>query len=288
MKKVLLATSALTLLAGAAAAEVNLSGYARLGVNYSAATGATTTYNRLRLNISASTETDGGISMGTFMRIQGTNVSGVATVSPTLSGANVWISNGMATLTVGNAGGAVSSAANIFGCGVGFAGACNDMADNSFANHTTFASTSSGPNTVRLDFALGSANVSLSGGHTSGGGAQNSEIAANFSVGGATIGLGYEAAAASPTTFANVSMDAGSATVGLRYATNAGGNGYIAHVTYAMGPGSLYAYAGNNLAGSQEYGVSYSMSLGGGATAAVALFSTGGSARASAGAQFNF
>ncbi len=286
MKKVLLTTSALTLLAGAAAADVSLSGYGRIGVRYNGVT--TTTYNRVRLNVTASTETDNGLTFGAWFRMQATNTSAAATVAMAPTGGAVWISNGMGTITVGNTGGAIAAAANIFGCGVGFAGACNDMADNSFTNHVTTASTSSGPNTVRVDFALGSANISLSGGHTAAGAAQNVEVAANFAVGGATIGLGYEAAAVSPTTWANVSFDAGSATVGLRTAFSGGATGYIAHVTYGMGAGAIYAYGGNNLLGSNEYGIEYSHGLGGGVTASVAVFSTGGVTNASAGAHFNF
>ncbi|MFQ5437773.1 MAG: hypothetical protein ACE5DK_02970, partial [Paracoccaceae bacterium] len=139
---------------------------------------------------------------------------------------------------------------------------------------------------ARLDFALGSANVSVSGG-----GNADNEIAANFAIGSAKVGFGYSDdnlfAGAQPTTWANVSFDAGSATAGLRYATNNTGNGYIAWVNYSMGSGSVYAYGGNSF-GSNEFGLSYAVPLGGGVTAKVAVWSTGGTTMASAGAQFNF
>lgn len=287
MKKVLLTTTALSLLAGAAAADVSFSGLARFGV---ISTGGTvTTQNRMRLNVVGSTEADNGLSFGAMFRMQATNTSAAATAAMGASGPNVWVSNGTMTLTMGNTGGAIASAANIWGCGVGFGGhACNDMADNSFTNHTTFASSGAGPNIVRLNFALGSANIAVSGGHTAAGAVANNEIAANFAVGGATIGIGYEAAAVSPTTFLNLGFDAGSATLGLRYASGGGSNGYIAHMTYGIGSGSLYVYAGNNLAGVAQAGLSYSMALGGGVTAAVAVYSAGGVMNASAGANFNF
>ena len=282
MKKVLLTTSALTLLAGAAVADVSLSGYGRMGVTYSGVTGATTTYSRFRLNIVGSTQSDGGLTFGAWSRIQTTQTT--TGTSARVSGHKVWVSNGTMTLTLGNTGGAVAQSANIWGCGVGFTGACNDMADNSFTTHDSNSSTGGGAELVRLDFSLGSANISVSGGNSN-----RNEIAANFSLGSASVGIGYsDDSGFTPTTFLNVSMDAGSAKIGLRTANNSLGTGYIAWVNYGMGSGSLYAYAGNNNAGSSEYGVSYAMPLGGGVTAKVALWSTGGTAMASAGAQFNF
>ncbi len=283
MKKVLLTTSALTLLAGAAAADVSLSGYGRMGIIYTGGVGAAT-YSRFRLSITGSTETDGGLSFGAWARIQSTQVGPTGSgVSAAVSGHSVWVSNGTMTLTMGNTGGAVAAAANIWGCGVGFAGSCADLADNSFGNHTSNSSTSGGINQVRLDFTLGSANVSISGGN-----GNNTEIAANFSMGTATVGAGYALDATTPTTWLNISFDAGSATLGLRTAMNSTGTGYIAHVTYGTGNGSLYGYAGTNLSGATTYGAEYSTSLGGGVTASVALWSLGGTSFASAGAQFNF
>lgn len=307
MKKVLLTTTAMTLLAGAAAADVSLSGYGRIGVTYNQATATTATYSRFRLNITGTTETDGGLTFGAWTRLQTTSggatmgagsstsaftftTTGSSVFTHTVthpnqngfSGHTVWVSNGTMTLTLGNTGGAVAQTAGIWGCGVGFNGQCNDMADNSFGNHATNSSTGSGTSIVRLDFALGSANVSVSGGNGSA-----SEVAVGFSAGSMNVSGGY-VDSTTPTTFLNASFDAGSATIGIRGASNSTGTGYIAHVTYGMGAGAIYAYAGNNLAGSDEFGVEYSHSLGGGVTASVAVYSTGGSIKASGGAHFNF
>ena len=65
MKKVLLTTSALTLLAGAAAA-VDIGGYARIGI--SNADGATTNYLRNQITFTGSASTDGGLTMSTWTR----------------------------------------------------------------------------------------------------------------------------------------------------------------------------------------------------------------------------
>ena len=65
MKKVLLTTSALTLLAGAASA-VDIGGYARIGI--SNAGGSTTNYLRNQITFTGSASTDGGLTMSTWTR----------------------------------------------------------------------------------------------------------------------------------------------------------------------------------------------------------------------------
>ena len=66
MKKILLTTSALTLLAGAAAADVSVGGYAR--IKSLLADGATTNYLRNQITFSGSATTDGGLTLGTWTR----------------------------------------------------------------------------------------------------------------------------------------------------------------------------------------------------------------------------
>ncbi|MDQ7079937.1 MAG: porin, partial [Paracoccaceae bacterium] len=96
MKKILLTTSALTLLAGAAAADISFSGTGRIGVTN--VTGPATVTHRFRVNVNASGETDGGLKVGGYVRI---NMNGGALGA--IGAPRLWIGNGMATLTVGNA-----------------------------------------------------------------------------------------------------------------------------------------------------------------------------------------
>lgn len=72
MKKILLATSALVMVAGAASAEVTLSGSGRFGIVYTddGTTSDTVLSHRLRFNIDASTETDSGVKFGGRIRLQ--------------------------------------------------------------------------------------------------------------------------------------------------------------------------------------------------------------------------
>lgn len=75
MKKILLATSALVMVAGAASAEVTLSGSGRFGIVYTddGTTSDTALSYRMRVNVDASTETDSGVKFGGRIRMQYSN-----------------------------------------------------------------------------------------------------------------------------------------------------------------------------------------------------------------------
>ena len=288
MKKILLTTTALTMLAGAAAADISLSGSGRIGIVSTG--GATNVTHRFRINANASGETDGGLTFGAYVRL---NMNGGAVGA--IGAPRLYIGNGMATLTVGNAGGAISQAGNIWGCGIGFTGSCADMAagGNAF-NWVTHSSGAAGASVVRLDFALGSANISISGGSASGGAANDTEIAANFNMGTASVGVGYDSGAgAAGGTLLNVSFGAGSATIGGHIAMSNGTTGYMGTIKTAMGAGSLYAGFGNQLNGGATatqaaYFVSYKQPLGGGANASVSVRSVAGAVTTDAGITFGF
>ena len=288
MKKILLTTTALTMLAGAAAADISLSGSGRIGIV--SAGGATKVTHRFRINANASGETDGGLTFGAYVRM---NMNGGAVGA--IGAPRLYIGNGMATLTVGNAGGAISQAGNIWGCGIGFTGSCADMAagGNAFT-WVTHSSGAAGASVVRLDFALGSANISISGGSASGGAANDTEIAANFNMGTASVGVGYDSGTgANGGTLLNVSFGAGSATIGGHIAMSNGTTGYMGTITTAMGAGSLYAGFGNQLNGGATatraaYFVSYKQPLGGGANASVSVRSVAGAVTTDAGITFGF
>ncbi|GHG14125.1 porin [Paracoccus aerius] len=73
MKKALIASTALVLTAGVAAADVTISGYGRTGVIYyenDTDENETQVISRLRMNIDAATSTDQGVDFGARFRIQ--------------------------------------------------------------------------------------------------------------------------------------------------------------------------------------------------------------------------
>ncbi|MFP5481613.1 MAG: porin, partial [Alphaproteobacteria bacterium] len=175
MKKILLATTVLVATTGFAAAEVTLSGDARMGVTYNEANaGDELAFNsRARVTFTMSGETDGGLSFGASFRADnaatrlipdGTDADALPDVA---GGANdgqagsVFISGAFGKLSMGD----VSSAAeNAVGdlVGVGYTG----IGD---ANEMTYIST--GDNEMALyEYSAGAFTGYFSVGQPSGGG----------------------------------------------------------------------------------------------------------------------
>jgi outer membrane protein OmpU len=131
MKKVLLATSALVLSAGVAAAEVKFGGTARAGIVYSdaVATGATKTRvnMRLRFNIDASKELDSGVTLGGRIRMQydqsrindNDDIAGNRS-GATLNAAYLYATSGGLRVEVGNANTAYDAAALVYAAELGY------------------------------------------------------------------------------------------------------------------------------------------------------------------------
>ncbi len=107
MKKALLATTAVLLSAGVAAADVKLSGYGRTGVIYyendTPGVNESQIVSRLRLNIDASTSTDQGVDFGARFRLQWDqgNESGRGEKASTNAG-KLWVTSNGLTVEVGN------------------------------------------------------------------------------------------------------------------------------------------------------------------------------------------
>lgn len=114
MKKVLLATSALVMFAGAAAAEVAVTGTARMGVVYDGTDAFFS--SRVRIIFTASGETDGGLAFGASVRNDQSGVGNEENGDST-----VWISGAFGKITMGDTGNASDS---ILGqvSGVGYTG----------------------------------------------------------------------------------------------------------------------------------------------------------------------
>jgi outer membrane protein OmpU len=111
MKKILLATSALSLMAGAAAADVAVSGSARMGLVYAdTVDGSTTEFSsRVRIVFTASGETDTGLSFGASMRADQIGGNGGSSTGTTNGDSTVFISGAFGKLTMGDVGGAADA-----------------------------------------------------------------------------------------------------------------------------------------------------------------------------------
>ena len=160
MKKALLATTALVLSAGVAAADVTISGYGRTGIIYYEdavgldGTKETQVISRLRMNLNATTETDAGVEFGGQIRLQFDQNQGNATDGrgrgADTYASKIWISAQGLTVEIGNVDVGYDSAAlkadtelGVYDRSVGF----SDVAGDSFA-YTDY-----GPNPDRVGVA---------------------------------------------------------------------------------------------------------------------------------------
>ena len=279
MKKILLSTSALTLLAGAAAADVNLSGYGRIGISTTG--GASSQYTRMNLDFSGSSTTDGGVTLTAKTRYRTTG-----SATGLFSGPQASISNGAMSLTVGNAAGAVAQTAGVWGCGTVMWG-CHDLTDDGWAsNWATRSSGGAGPDVIRLDMALGGASVSVSGGN-----GNDAELAVSMPMGAGSVGIGYDndnADTQKAITQVNYSGSVGGMGVGVKLAQQNAVTAYIASVSAPAGGGSVYIFAGKQLDTNNNYGLRYNQSLGGGASMHVGANNIAGTTTVGAGVHFGF
>lgn len=266
MKKVLLATTALVAFAGAANAAVELSGSGRMGV---VDDGTTTDFtSRARVKFSLSGETDGGLSFGGSFRADNASSANHGAAG------SVWIKGSFGELSMGDVDSAAEAAIG-YASGVGLtsvksgnsisyvgAGAANDDPVMLYKYSTdTFA--------VYLSAQDGWTNPVSPNPPVSRTGSWG--VAASYTAGDYTVGLGYEEAGTTKGTFLGGSAKFGAASLKATYGSidKAGvkTNEYAVSVDYTTGATTLTAYTARNSAGltGSAYGVGASYDLGGGA-----------------------
>ena len=126
MKKALIASTALVLTAGVAAADVTISGYGRTGVIYyedGLLTGLdgndTQIISRLRMNLDASASTDQGVDFGARFRIQWDQNSGSRGEGGVINAGKLYVTSSGLTVEIGNVDTALDSAGLIYGSELG-------------------------------------------------------------------------------------------------------------------------------------------------------------------------
>lgn len=135
MKKALIASTALVLTAGVAAADVTISGYGRTAVDYveGRAGNETQIEARVRMNIDASTSTDQGVDFGARIRLQYDDGKSNSTVSP----GYVYVTASGLTVSLGNVDTAFDSAALIYESEVGLISRSHGNARGNFYSFNT-------------------------------------------------------------------------------------------------------------------------------------------------------
>ncbi len=277
MKKVLLTTTALTLIAGAAAAEVSLSGAARFGFQYnSGATGTTpktTLEKRTTINIDASTSTDSGLALGARVRIRSDEVTGSA-----VNGSVVYAKQGNMKVSVGNVAGALGVMPGLFGGSVGLNGnGYHNVVTNTvtagYWGWTSYSSRGNGANGVQVDYSMGNVNLAVSYAALN-----DATTAANmlgamvsFSTGGWTIAAGTQQSSAAggvgDKTVLTVGGKLGNVGVGLAYASNNGTTKTAVNASYNTGAMTISGFIANDSSAGANVasGLNVSYDLGGAA-----------------------
>jgi outer membrane protein OmpU len=281
MKKILLATSAVALFAGAAAAEVTTTGTARMGLVYvDNGTDTTTQFSsRIRIIFTASGESDSGFSFGASVRNDQSGVGNTANGDST-----VFISGAFGKLTMGDVSGAADSLVGQTS-GVGY-GPNDGLQEINFigANKTAVYYEYS---TGAFTFGLGSGQLDTTVDTTS--------VGAKYATDAFSVALAYEQSnsAIAISDFSMISLSGsanfGGATLKARVSdkdTAGTDTSYSISVDYALGATTLTAFYtdfGNNtglgVAGGNDatpglstdtthIGIGASYDLGGGATVA--------------------
>ena len=200
MKKVLFATTALVMTAGVAAAEVAVGGDGRMGVVYNGDSFDFT--SRMRVNFTASGETDGGLSFGGSMRLDHENGVSAGEGRASAGGAgSVYISGAFGKITMGDIDGAAESAVGDLP-GVGLTG----LGDLNEFGYTGAGLTMNGNPGLLYSYSFDNGNVYLSmydgaidlnsngviDPAGSGESAQIISIGGNYTFGNFTVAAGYE------------------------------------------------------------------------------------------------
>ncbi len=310
MKKILLSTTLLALTAGAAAAEVTLSGSGRFGLDYSedrlakndAADGIVGNDKkemqisyRLRINVDAKFEADNGVTYGGRIRFQDGGGKAEASFSPAM----LYVEASGVRVEVGNANTAYDSVALMYAPEVGFQG--RSFGDPRNGDHYSFSSGSYGADRVGIYAAYSVSGVNLKASYIQGDQASvgidnESSIAADYTFGQVTLAAAYADNAGGTDqdlTFVGAAYkfsDAGS--VGLNYNGNgiALGKTTTIYGTYAINGIGLIGYVTDSDVDGEDtaYGLGASYDLGGATLAGGIESGFDGNLRADLGVNMSF
>ncbi len=180
MGQSLLTTTALALSAGVAAADVTLSGDARMGITYNSAltTNKAAFVSRARVTFTLTGETDGGLAFGGSFRAD--NASGAASGTA----GSVFVSGDFGKLTMGDTAGAAGFI-NGHVAGIGLTG-FSDIHEIAYLGNPGGTRP-----TARYEYSIDAFTVAVS--HTNPSfGSKVSSIGASYKIEGFTLGLGVE------------------------------------------------------------------------------------------------
>jgi outer membrane protein OmpU len=265
MKKLLLASTALVLSAGVAAAEVRVGGDGRMGI-VQAFDNPDTAVNendslaftsRIRISFAASGQTDGGLTFGGSIRADNAAGGSAGTAG------SVFISGAFGRLTMGDVSGAPEAAVgDVSGVGLTGLGDLNEA--------TYLSNASAGRPAMRYDYTTGAFGIHVSADNPFDG-REVYGIAVTYNAGAYKFGLGYEDNGTTDHIVAGGSATFGDATVKAFYGSASGalsGEQFGLSIDYKIDALTLTAFYVDKASdlGSTGYGLGAAYSLGGGAT----------------------
>jgi outer membrane protein OmpU len=274
-------------------AEVNFSGYARFGMQYTSidATDTTSTdvVSRFRLQADVSTTTDAGIGLNARQRFQTEeNLTGNGG-----NGVRFGMTYEGLAINFGNINGVIESAPNLYlstnSAGIGLEGqSWSNLAVNNAGGRfgwTAYDSAGAGANNgVEVIYSMNGMGVHVHSTEDSTG------FGANYKISNITLAAAREEFdAGGEITFASAGVALGNGKVAVSYGDTNGVTKSVLAAQYDMAPGAnLQAFIGSEDAG-ESYGVGVNYALGGGASFDAGVDSNaGGDTRVSAGIFFKF
>lgn len=321
MKKILFATTALVATAGAASADVKLSGYGRFGLQYNEdAVNETTITSRFRLQIDATAESDGGVVFGARVRMQQDNDDGIDELDPGsqssapggtfrsdrvgtgMNGVRFFVKAGGLEVGVGNIYGALEWMAGQYPIDLGLTGLGYEYTAYQFggAAYDSDEGGSAGFNGVEAIYTVGGLNIHASydefdfDGAVAGADGSRTALAVAYTFGDWTVAVAAQDSDNATDTewTATVGGSLGPVALTLAYADN-GDNGdyYVLAGLIDVGAAtSIEAYvADGDTLDDTSYGLGANYDLGGGTSLQGGFASLGsGQTIADLGVRFNF
>lgn len=296
MKKLLIATTALTLVAGAASADVTLAGSGYFGMKYDGSNDSTTGFSkktqlidRFQIDIKASKTTDSGLTFHGKLRIRsnatGTNdnvtgataATGTTALSSTtnVNAGQVGVTAGGLDVSVGNVSDAIDALTLFWNSEIGLCGCGGETLQNGIVG---YSSTGGGNNGVLVTYTMG--DLVVRGGYQQTGGQVNgakNEASASvaYKMGALSFELGYlNQQGKGNASTAVVEYALGNSNIGLAYGHNsydAYGNIVTLYGNTTFGATTVQAFVSQSsklpVTGGTKttYGVGASYDLGSGA-----------------------
>lgn len=258
MKRVFLASTALVLTAGLAAAEVSVSGDGRMGVK-STGGGDAMFSSRMRIKFVASGETDNGLAFGGDFRAHDASGANSGTAG------SVYVSGPFGKLAMGSVDSAANTAVGQPG-GIGYTGI-------EAANISYIGVGEGGMKPAALwSYDMGDLSLYASTANPNGMDDRALSGALSYSIGDVSAGVGVERMGDAQHLSAGVSAALGGASVKLVFGSHDDGvagtdnrDQYGASATFVTGAATFMAYTGNNLSDEDHFGIGIAYDLGGGA-----------------------